>query len=124
MTRDIVLMEDDELLRTIIVEGLQDAGYRVSEVATGAEALARLDTMAPPRLLIADRKLSPTNEAPNGFQVAADALARYADLKVIYVSGTHLALRHRQITTRERVLYKPFAISKLVEMLRDLQSKN
>lgn len=47
----ILLAEDDELVREIAQQTLQDAGYRVVAVGDGAEALAALDQVQPDLIL-------------------------------------------------------------------------
>ena len=41
-------------------------------------------------------------------------------LRVIYVSGNHMAVRRRPLGERERGLLKPFAMSQLLSLVREL----
>jgi CheY-like chemotaxis protein len=43
----VLVVEDDESIREVIVDVLEDRGYRVMATANGAEALAVLDTIRP-----------------------------------------------------------------------------
>jgi two-component system cell cycle response regulator CpdR len=119
-TITVILLEDDRPLRELMAEGLRDAAFTVVETVTGAEALDALRSVAPPHVLVADRALAPGNSGPNGFQVAETARDLYPGLGVIYISGTHLALKHRSLGARERALYKPFALHQLVGLLQEL----
>ncbi len=114
----IILMEDDATFRALLADGLRDAGYPVIEAATGLEAKAALAISAGPTILVADRSVD--KEGPNGFQLASEALQQRPGLGVIYMSGTHIAVRRRTLGDRERALLKPFAMSQLLMMLRDL----
>ena len=114
----IILLEDDPALQTLLTEGLAEAGYRVNTVTTAEAAKIALAAVDGRALLVADRTLE--QGGPNGFQVAAEALDQYPALRVIYVSGTHIAIRRRSLGTRERALLKPFAMSQLVAAVRDL----
>jgi CheY-like chemotaxis protein len=52
---DILLIEDDEGIRTVLIECLTDKGYVVYGAEHGADALALLgSTMATPRLMLLD----------------------------------------------------------------------
>jgi DNA-binding NtrC family response regulator len=117
--KTVILLEDDLALRSLLADGLEEAQYTVVQTGTGAEADAAIDTVAGKAVLVADRSVS-SEEGPNGFQIAAAALERYPALRVIYISGTHIAIRRRTMGKRERGLMKPFAMSQLMATLRDL----
>ena len=116
----IILMEDDATFRALVAGGLQDAGYPVVESATGTQAKDALATANGRTILVADRSVE--KDGPNGFQVAAELLDIYPELRVIYVSGTHIAVRRRPLGPRERAMLKPFALSQLLAVVRDLGS--
>ncbi len=113
-------MEDDATFRGLVADGLKDAGYPVVEAATGAQTRDALAAANGPAILVADRSVE--KDGPNGFQVASGLLDVYPDLRVIYMSGTHIAVRRRPLGPRERAMLKPFAISQLLATLRDLGS--
>jgi DNA-binding response OmpR family regulator len=117
----IILLEDDASLRSLMKEGLQEAGHGVEEVATGAGAQAALAAVEGRAILVADRSIEGASDGPNGFQIAADALEQYPALKVIYISGTHIAVRRRTLGPRERALLKPFAMTQLLAAVRELR---
>lgn len=114
----IILLEDDKFLRALLADGLQHAGLPAIEAATKDAARRALATVAGRAVLMADRSLDA--DGPNGFQFAADALTAFPDLRVIYVSGTHLAIRRRVLGQRERALLKPFAMVQFLSTVRDL----
>ena len=111
-------MEDDSTLRALLADGLRDAGYPVLEAATGSQAKDALAAAEGRVILVADRSVD--KEGPNGFQLASEALERSPELSVIYISGTHIAIRRRTLGERERALLKPFAMSQLLTMVREL----
>ncbi|WP_158743080.1 response regulator [Acidisphaera sp. L21] len=114
----IILMEDDAVFRDLLADGLRDARYTVVEAATGAKAQAALAATEGLTILVADRAVDA--EGPNGFQLASEALERFPELRVIYISGTHIAVRRRTLGERERALLKPFAMSQLLTAVREL----
>lgn len=118
----VILLEDDPTLRLLMSDALDEAGYRVVEAATGQAGLAAIAAAAGNAILVADRSID--GGGPNGFQLAADALQQHPALRVIYVSGTHIAVRRRVLSERERGLLKPFAMAQLVSTVRELARVN
>jgi CheY-like chemotaxis protein len=116
---EVVLLEDDALLRLTLAELLEDEGFTVRQAGSGSEALAMLDAPADNCVLIADRLLTTTDEWTDGHAVAAAALARRPDLGVIYISGAPEAAE-RPLGERERMLLKPFDLVALATLLREL----
>ena len=116
----IILLEDDAVLRGLMAEALTEAKFPVKEAPTWQLAESALNAAGGRATLVADRSIDVGG--PNGFQFAADALERFADLRVIYISGTHIAVRRRTLGARERALLKPFAMSQLLTAVRELNA--
>lgn len=118
VARPIILLEDDATLRDLMADALVEAGYGVTATATATHAMMALEAVAGEAILIADRALD--DDGPNGFQVAAEAMARFSALRVVYISGTHIAIRRRTLSEQERGLLKPFAMTQLLGAVREL----
>ena len=114
----IILLEDDVTFRRLLADGLHDADYPVAETATGAQVKDALAAAKGRVILVADRSVD--KDGPNGFQIASELLELHPDLRVIYISGTHIAVRRRTLGARERALLKPFAMSQLLTAVREL----
>ncbi|HUD34867.1 MAG TPA: ATP-binding protein, partial [Variovorax sp.] len=80
--RRIVVIDDDDGVRDVIVQGLRDAGYLVSEAADGESGLKRIEEFAP-ALAVIDFLMP----GLNGAEVARIAQARSPGLPIIFVSG-------------------------------------
>lgn len=117
---DVLILEDDPLLRMTFAEILSDEGFIVREAGSAAEAWAVLREPAGARVLLADNDLGAPPGGPDGFAVAAEALRLYPALAVIYVSGQPDALGGRTLTGRERALPKPFMPKTLVALAREV----
>jgi CheY-like chemotaxis protein len=78
----ILLVDDNPAVRNSVGDELRDAGYKVSEAASGSEALSLLER-SPFDLLIVDYLL------PNmkGDAIARTARERWPALRVIFLSG-------------------------------------
>ncbi len=119
-TTPIILLEDDRSLRSLIADGLQAARYTVVETGSTQAAVAAISAAHGKAILVADRQIESQQTGTNGFQAAAQALEQHPMLRVIYVSGNHMAVRRRLLSDRERALLKPFAMSQLLTLVREL----
>jgi signal transduction histidine kinase len=80
--RRIVVIDDDAGVREVIVQGLRDEGYLVSEAEDGESGLQRIEDFAP-SLAIIDFLMP----GLNGAEVARIAQVRHPGLPIVFVSG-------------------------------------
>lgn len=115
----ILVVEDDPLVRTHVVNSLQSLGYEVTACETGREALAELAANAPPDLLLSDVMLP---GGMTGRQVADEALKLYPGLRVLFMSGyTENAIVHQgRLDPGVHLLNKPFRLVDLARKLREV----
>ncbi|MBP2300826.1 hybrid sensor histidine kinase/response regulator [Azospirillum picis] len=78
----VLVVEDEELVRMLLVEVLEDDGYTTVEAADGTAALARLAS-AQVDLMVTDVGLP----GLNGRQLAETAWESRPDLKVLFLTG-------------------------------------
>ena len=81
-TADILVIEDDAMMRGVLAEWLLAAGYGVREAADGNAGLAAV-RLAPPALVITDMHMP----GKNGAAVIAELKQEYPDVPVIAISG-------------------------------------
>jgi DNA-binding response OmpR family regulator len=105
----ILVVEDEEDIRAIIVNVLTKPGYQVLEAADGAEAL-RLMEDAAVDLLITDVVMPDMN----GFELAQEARALHPGIILIYMSGFYTEAQRRS-GPRGLMLTKPFRPSLLLD---------
>jgi PAS domain S-box-containing protein len=112
----ILVVEDDDRVRTYSVEALRDLGYTVHHASSGAEALALLDSGLPVTLLFTDMVMP----ALHGRELADLALQKRPGLKVLFTTGySGDAILHRRLLDGEsQVLPKPFSIEQLAASIR------
>jgi CheY-like chemotaxis protein len=79
----VLLVDDEELVRTGIAAMLADLGFAVVEAASADEALAILDAGLKADLLVTDHLIP----RMTGTELARNALARRPGMKAIIVSG-------------------------------------
>ncbi len=83
-TESILVVEDDDDVRAIVVAHLSDLGYRVHEVANGQDALAVLERDAPFDLLLTD-VVMPGNMT--GYDLADRAVELRPGIKILLATG-------------------------------------
>src|SRR5437879_3722737 len=108
----VLLVEDDVLIRTLVVEALEDAGYQVIEAASGDEASKKLNEANGFHLLLTDLQMPGSLD---GIAVARRARELHADIPVIYMTGRPDMLRRLgPLDSRQTVLLKPCALSQIL----------
>jgi CheY-like chemotaxis protein len=113
----ILLAEDEAMLRVIAVEMLQDAGFHVFEAGDGMEALELLKAHPGISLLVSDIKMP----RMDGYALAEAGLAFKPGLKVLLMTGyaqdppPHL-LKAAQV----QILHKPFNLEELCALAAEM----
>jgi PAS domain S-box-containing protein len=112
----VLVVEDDERVRTFSTEALRELGYTVAEAANGPAALALLDAGLKPTLLFTDVVMPQMS----GRELAEIAASKVANLKVLYTTGyTRNAVVHNGILDPgTHLLQKPFSLDQLAEKIR------
>ncbi len=108
----ILLVEDEELLRDVLASCLAQRGYQVLAVGKPSEALAHLDNDPGIQILISDFTLPEMN----GVALAREALARSPNLPIILATGHHLDSADLPDPAIQ-VLVKPFRPQALVSAI-------
>ncbi len=115
----VLLVENEEAVRTLVRETLEEAGYRVLEARHGAEAL-RLSTRhrGPIHLLLTDVVMPHVN-----VRELADRLLRsHPQMKVLYLTGytDDVILQQGRLNEGSAVINKPIPPEALVRKVREL----
>ena len=116
----ILLVDDEEAVRSSICRLLQKFGYTVREAASGRAALLTWgDRLAEVDLLLTDIIMP---DGVNGHQLAEALLAQRPDLKVIFMSGYAGPMRSEEtgflLRNNEQLLQKPCSFKELLRTVR------
>lgn len=109
MTR-VLVVDDDKLVRRVVVAALTRDGYEVVACATVAEALASLEGVA---IVVTDLKLG---EGGDG----RDLIKRLAGRVPVVVLSGSVNLAKQRFDGAAAVLSKPFRQAELLATIREL----
>lgn len=115
-TEVVLVVEDEERVRQMSVEALQELGYIVYQASSGEEALRVVDTLAQLDLLFTDVVMA----GMSGRQLADQVKTRAPDVKVLFTTGyTRNAVVHNGVLDAGvQFLPKPFSIADLAIKVR------
>ena len=105
----VLVVDDDEDVRSFMTQALESLGYRVEEAADGPKALVLLEQFEPD-VLVVDFAMP----GMDGAEVARAGQARWPDLPVIFASGYAQTDAIEKVAGQDAtVLRKPFRIDGL-----------
>ena len=111
--RQILIAEDESMLRVIAVEMLEDAGFEVFQAADGEEALAVLHDHPGIQLLISDIKMP----RMDGYALVRTGLAFKPALKILLMTGyAEDPPPDLRGGGHVEILHKPFDLDRLCEL--------
>src|SRR5688572_6961676 len=119
VTPRLLVVEDDDHIRTALRWALEDEGYDVAEAVSGEEAIAAV-AVAAPDLMVVDLMLGSTD----GFAVIRE-VRRDHDLPIIVVSAradTHDIVAALEAGADDYVT-KPFEVKEITARLRALRRR-
>ena len=109
----VLVVDDDEFVREITCQMLQQLGYRVLQAGSGGAALELLAGRHKIDLLIVDF----ARPGMNGIELAKLAAGKWPQLPILMATGfaDHSAIQH---LAAEQVLTKPFSQAELAQRVR------
>jgi PAS domain S-box-containing protein len=115
----ILVLEDDDDVRTHSVECLRELGYRVVEAHDGPSALRLLERQPRVDLLFTDVVLP---GGLTGAQVATQAREMRPALKVLFTTGyaRNAIIHHGRLDKGVQLITKPFTFNDLAAKVRDV----
>ena len=115
----ILVVEDEPLIRLIVVEELIDQGYEVCEAESGDVAAGIIgDRMHDVMMLITDLHMPGKLD---GFAIASLVKTHYPHAPIIFTTGRpDVAQRRIQLRCNDALLSKPFVPSELIAMIGQL----
>jgi len=114
----VLVVEDDPIVRDLVVDTLNDLGYRTLEAADGSSAVELLRTSVPIDLLVTDIGLP----GLNGKQVADAGRAQRPGLKVLFMTGYAETATSAKgfLAPGMEMMTKPFQLDDMAARVRKL----
>ncbi|MBV1690782.1 response regulator [Novosphingobium sp. G106] len=108
----VIVIDDEPMVRMLMVDALEDLGYACLEASDGPSGLKLLEITPEIDLLVTDVGLP---GGLNGRQVAEAARMLRPGLRILFVTGyaENAVLNHGHIERGMEVLTKPFAVEEL-----------
>jgi PAS domain S-box-containing protein len=113
----VLVVEDEDMVRMLVVEVLNDLGYRALEAIDGPSALRILQSSQRIDLLVTDIGLPEMN----GRQVADAARSTRPTLKILFMTGyAEGAASSEFLEKGMQIISKPFTMDKLAEKIQEI----
>lgn len=113
----VLLVEDEELIRTLLTEVMTDAGFEVIGAADAKSALVLAKAVLLPQVVVSDVNLGP---GMDGFALVTAARCWWPTVPVLLMSGLAANFAGRQRSIDERLLLKPFSLDTFMRNVTDL----
>ena len=114
----ILLVEDEEGLRSLNARGLRSRGYSVIEASNGIEAMEALEEKEGAVDLVVSDVVMPEMDGPTLLKAMR---GRNPDLKIIFVSGYAEDAFEKSLPENQQFAFlpKPFTLSQLVAAVKE-----
>jgi signal transduction histidine kinase len=117
--RHVLMVDDDPLVREVMVHLLEDAGFAVRGAENGADALAHIDSGAPVDAMVTDFQMP----GMNGLELIRASQTRNPDLPSFLLTGhvgdIEAASNQTRSKARFTLLQKPIRPAELSRMLAE-----
>ena len=119
----ILLVEDEEGLRGLNARGLRSRGYTVVEASNGVEALEMFEEQNREIDLVVSDVVMPEMDGPT---LLKEMRALNPELKIIFVSGYAEEAFEKSLPENQQFAFlpKPFALSALIEKVKETMAPN
>ncbi|WP_099547492.1 response regulator [Stenotrophomonas maltophilia] len=108
----VLFVEDEDDLRSVVVEALTSQGFQVTPASNGDEALVLLRGDARFAVVVTDFNMP---DSADGLEVAAEAAVAQPQARVMLASG----LQRSQLPEKVRFLPKPYRFRQLVTAIHE-----
>ena len=114
----ILLVEDEDGLRSLNARGLRSRGYSVIEAANGVEAIEALAEKDGAVDLVVSDVVMPEMDGPT---MLKEMRAKNPDLKIIFVSGYAEDAFEKSLPENQQFAFlpKPFTLAQLVAAVKE-----
>jgi CheY-like chemotaxis protein len=112
----ILVVDDEALIRLLIVESLEERGFDILEAASGIDALCLIAGTDAIDLLVTDVNMPD----PDGIAVARQIRVYHPNIPVVFVSGRADLLGSLALPPPHHVIAKPFRLEALCDVVEQM----
>jgi two-component system cell cycle sensor histidine kinase/response regulator CckA len=118
----ILLVEDDEIMRSLTRKLLEEHGYTVVEAGNGIEAMEALERQGGHVDLVVSDVMMPEMDGPTLFK---ELRKSHPDIKMIFVSGYAEDAFQKNLPDDDKYdfLPKPFSLKQLVAQVKETMAR-
>jgi len=113
----VLVVEDEALVRAIVIGVLSDEGLAVAEAPSAEHALARTEMAGTPDVVVTDIEL---RQCMNGSTLTERFRRRWPDTGVVIMTGSPEGAQADSLGEKEGFRSKPFGNTWLVSAVREL----
>jgi CheY-like chemotaxis protein len=113
----VLVVDDDPLIRELVADALDDAGFAVQSAANGVEATERLQTWVP-RAIVLDLMMPQLDGIGFCDRLHQDPL--HATIPVLLLTAAYAPHPAAQRMGVQALLAKPFEVDQLIDMVARL----
>ena len=121
MKKKILVIEDDDVLRETLIEGLEKHGYRVFEATNGDDGI-KISILYEPDLVVTNIEM-PRMRGEEVIRALDKGLRRIKKVKIIAMSGFPELKEVAEKAGCDAFLKKPFNFKQLQEVLQEAVDK-
>jgi CheY-like chemotaxis protein len=113
----ILITEDEDFVRNLVLSGLQEYGYKILSARNRLEALQIAEEQTDKIDLLLTDVVMPGG---SGGELANEISAKFPNIKILFMSGytDESIVQHGMLSEGTNFIQKPFSIESLVEKIR------
>jgi CheY-like chemotaxis protein len=117
---NVLVVEDDELIRGIFVDIIKSKGYSVLEGTNGREALQILEEQ-PINIIVSDMKMP----VMDGLQLLREVKSKHPEIPVVVITGFDNVYTEQQVMAAGADAYvtKPFKVEDVSSTLQEVHQR-
>lgn len=118
----VLVVEDEALLHDLLVDPLEEGGFRATVVLRGDEAISELEREGSSwSALVTDIRLG--RDQPTGWEIARRARELNPQIAVVYITGDSAPDFGANGTPNSLILTKPFAPAQILTAVTQLLNR-
>jgi len=114
--RSVLIVEDEALVRFLIVDEFEEAGFRVSESRNGAEAIEALESQPRFDVLFTDIRMP---GPVDGWELGRLARGLHPEIAIIYATG--YSVDDNQPVGRSFTIQKPYRFTEILKIIDKIE---